>query len=88
MDPQLLLIHLRRLAAQCIHACGGLEVAQVQFNVPATRVQRRQIVLADLAEIEQRGDQHLVRDFDFTQREFIGRARTARASSTVDGPRA
>ena len=55
MDPQLLLVHLRRLAAQHIHAGGGLEVAQVQLKVPATRVQRAEIVFADLPVIEQRG---------------------------------
>jgi adenylate cyclase len=40
MDPQLFLVHLRRLAAQHIHARGGLEVAQVELDVPAPRVQR------------------------------------------------
>nr|ACN62951.1 putative IS4 family transposase [Diaphorobacter sp. PCA039] len=72
MDPQLFLVHLRRLAAQHIHARGGLEVAQVKLDVPATRIQRREIVLADLAMIEHRGDQHLVGDFDFTDHEFVG----------------
>ena len=65
MDPQLLLIHLGRLAAQHVHAGGGLEVAQVQLDAPAARVQRRQIVLAEPSMIHQRGDQNLVPDFDF-----------------------
>ena len=64
MDPQLFLVHLRRLAAQHVHARGGLEVAQVELDVPATRIQRREIVLADLAVIKQRGDQYLVGYFD------------------------
>ena len=43
VDPQLFLVHLRRLAAQDVHARGGLEVAQVQFDVPATPVGQRQL---------------------------------------------
>jgi len=50
---------------------GGLEVTQVELDVPAACVQRREIVLADLLMIEQRGDQHLVRDFHFTYLQFI-----------------
>ena len=75
MDPQLLLVHLRRLAAQHVHARGGLEVAQVQFDIPAPRIQRREIVLADLAMFQQRGDQHLVGDLDLAYRQFIGEPR-------------
>src|SRR5450830_689831 len=71
MDPQLFLVHLRRLAAQHVHARGGLEVAQIELDVPATRIQRREIVLADFAMIKQCGDQYLVGDFDFTDREFV-----------------
>ena len=36
MDPQLPLVHLRRLATQHVHAGGGFEVAQVQLDVAAT----------------------------------------------------
>jgi hypothetical protein len=78
MDPRLLLVHLRPslcLAAQHVHARSGLEVAQVQLDVSATRVQRREIVPADLAMLQQRGDQHLVGDFDFPQRQFAGKVR-------------
>ena len=75
MDPQLFLVHLRRLAAQHVHAGGGLEVAQVQLDVPATRVQRREIGLADPSMIQQRGDQHLMIDLDFAQRQLIGELR-------------
>lgn len=53
MDPELFLVHLRRLAVQHDHASGGLEVAL----------------------IEQRGDQHLVGDLEFTDSEFIRQAR-------------
>lgn len=47
MDPQLLLVHLGRLAAQHVHARGGLEVAQVELDVPSVPVQHREIILAD-----------------------------------------
>ena len=75
VNPQLLLVHLRRLAAQNVHACGGFEVAQVQLDVSAAGVKRREIGLADPSMIEQRGDQHLMPDFDFTQRDLIGGVR-------------
>lgn len=39
MGLQLLFIHFWRLAAQDVHPCGGLEIAQVEFDVPAARVQ-------------------------------------------------
>jgi len=38
-----------------VHAGGGLQVAQVQLDVPALCVQLRQVVLADPPVIKQRG---------------------------------
>lgn len=54
---------------------GGLEVAQIELDVPAPRIKLREIVLADLAMVKQRGDQYLASYFDCTHREFVGKAR-------------
>lgn len=66
MNPHLLLVHLGRLAGQHAHARGGLEVAQVEFHVPATWIQIREFVFANLPEVLQCGEQHLVAHSDFT----------------------
>ena len=72
VNPKLLVVHVRCLTAQHIHACRGLEVSQVQLDVPASRIQRPEVGLVDPSMIEQRGHQDLVCYFDFAQRDGVG----------------
>ena len=43
MHQDFLLHHFRRATAQHVHAQGGLDVAKVQFDIPALEVQVRQL---------------------------------------------
>ena len=52
-------------------SCEARTAAAIEFDVPALRIQRAEIVLAHLPLIDQRGDQHLMVDPGFAHRQLI-----------------
>src|SRR5690606_30686010 len=75
VHPQLLLDHLRRLAAEHVHAQGGFYVSAVQLHMPTPRLQARQLALGGLARIAQGRDQHSTLNLGFPNDEFIRKSR-------------
>lgn len=71
MQSQRLLVHFRRLAAERIHACGGLEVAQIQLAVPAPCIELRQLGLTEVSRAEHRGGLYLVAHPGFAQHPLL-----------------
>jgi hypothetical protein len=57
--PQFLLDHRWRHAAQHLHPQGGFDVADVEFIMPAARVERSEFTLGHRAGILHRGHEHL-----------------------------
>jgi len=67
--PDLLDHHLRCLAAQHLHAQGGLDVAQVQFHVPAFSIELFQSAFGRLFRAQQRRHQDLAAGTQFPHRQ-------------------